>query len=53
MPAGTLRADPDRLAQALRNLLANAIEHTAAEDGLVRMRVEALPRRTAAFHRRR
>jgi len=40
IPAGTLRADPDRLAQALRNLVANAIDHTAAEHGLVRMRVE-------------
>ncbi len=40
VPAGTLRADPDRLAQALRNLIANAIEHTAAETGLVRLRVE-------------
>ena len=43
VPRGTLRADPDRLAQALRNLLANAIEHTAPESGLVRMRVELLP----------
>ncbi len=42
VPSGTLRADPDRLAQALRNLLANAIEHTAPEDGLVRLNVEAL-----------
>jgi len=41
VPAGTLIADPDRLAQALRNLLGNAIEHTAAEDGLVRLRVQA------------
>jgi two-component system OmpR family sensor kinase len=41
LPAGTLRADPDRLAQALRNLLSNAIEHTAQEDGLVRLRVQA------------
>jgi two-component system OmpR family sensor kinase len=33
---GTLRADPDRVAQAIRNLLRNAIEHTA-EGGLVRL----------------
>jgi two-component system, OmpR family, sensor kinase len=43
VPAGMLRADPDRLAQALRNLLGNAIEHTAPERGLVRMWVEAVP----------
>jgi signal transduction histidine kinase len=41
IPAGTLQADPDRLTQALRNLLANAIEHTAAPDGLVRLSVIA------------
>ena len=40
VPPGTLRADPDRLAQALRNLLANAIEHTTPERGLVLMRVQ-------------
>jgi two-component system OmpR family sensor kinase len=42
VPPGTLRADPDRLAQALRNLIGNAIEHTTPESGLVRMRVQAL-----------
>jgi two-component system OmpR family sensor kinase len=40
VPHGVLRADPDRLAQALRNLLGNAIDHTTDERGLVRMRVE-------------
>jgi signal transduction histidine kinase len=40
VPEGVLAADPDRLAQALRNLVSNAIEHTADERGLVRMRVE-------------
>ena len=43
LPQGTLRADPDRLAQALRNLVGNAIDHTAAEHGLVRMLVERAP----------
>ncbi len=43
VPAGTLRADPDRLAQALRNLIANAIEHTRPRSGAIAMAVEALP----------
>lgn len=40
VPEGTLRADPDRLAQALRNLARNAIEHTEPSSGLVRLEVE-------------
>ena len=42
LPRGVLSADPDRVAQALRNLIANAIEHTAEVEGLVRMDVEDL-----------
>jgi signal transduction histidine kinase len=41
VPPGTLHADPDRLAQALRNLARNAIEHTEAPDGLVRLELES------------
>jgi two-component system, OmpR family, sensor kinase len=40
IPRGSLIADPDRLAQALRNLARNAIEHTTAPDGLVRLELE-------------
>ena len=36
----TVRVDPDRLAQALRNLARNAVEHTAEPDGLVRIDIE-------------
>ncbi|MBV9337388.1 MAG: HAMP domain-containing histidine kinase [Solirubrobacterales bacterium] len=39
---GTLQADPDRLAQALRNLARNAIEHTTEGPGLVRLDVRPL-----------
>jgi signal transduction histidine kinase len=42
IPEGALEADPDRLAQALRNLARNAIEHTAEESGLVRLEVDRL-----------
>ncbi|HTC59302.1 MAG TPA: HAMP domain-containing sensor histidine kinase, partial [Solirubrobacteraceae bacterium] len=40
VPRGVLSADPDRLAQALRNLIANAIEHTTEVEGFVRLDVE-------------
>jgi two-component system OmpR family sensor kinase len=43
VPDGTLRADEDRLAQVVRNLARNAIEHTAP-GGLVRVCVTAQPR---------
>ena len=49
IPKGTLQADPDRLAQALRNLARNAIEHTAAPDGLVRLEVEAVASERVRF----
>ena len=42
VPDGTLRGDPDRLAQAVRNLARNAIEHTTGPDGLVRLEVDAV-----------
>jgi signal transduction histidine kinase len=40
IPDGLLFADPDRLAQALRNLVRNAIDHTSPPTGLVRMEVD-------------
>jgi len=42
IPAGWLDADPDRLTQALRNLIRNAIDHTAAVDGRIRLEVVVL-----------
>jgi two-component system OmpR family sensor kinase len=43
VPPATLDADPDRLAQALRNLIDNALAHTTAPGGLVRLTTEPLP----------
>lgn len=42
VPEGRLNGDPDRLAQALRNLARNAIEHTEGGVGLVRLEVTQL-----------
>jgi signal transduction histidine kinase len=42
VPDGSLQADPDRLAQALRNLARNAIEHTADQTGRVRLEVRCV-----------
>jgi len=44
VPDGSLQADPDRLAQALRNLARNAIEHTSEADGVVRLEVQPMDR---------
>ena len=43
VPLGRLTGDPDRLAQAIRNLIANAIEHTTNITGIVRMEVRTRP----------
>jgi two-component system OmpR family sensor kinase len=41
LPAGRLQADPDRLAQAIRNLINNAIDHTREGDGTIRLQARA------------
>jgi two-component system OmpR family sensor kinase len=42
VPDVTLDADPDRLAQALRNLIENALAHTTAPAGVVGLTTERL-----------
>jgi signal transduction histidine kinase len=42
IPSATLRGDPDRLAQALRNLAGNAVAHTSDHAGLVRLEVASM-----------
>jgi two-component system, OmpR family, sensor kinase len=49
VPQGSLLADPDRVAQALRNLARNAIEHTTENSGLVRLEVERAARDKVRF----
>jgi two-component system OmpR family sensor kinase len=49
VPNGVLTADPDRLAQALRNLVSNAVEHTSPGDGLIRLRLLPRPGGRLAF----
>jgi signal transduction histidine kinase len=49
IPDAVLIADPDRLAQALRNLIRNAVEHTRAPDGLVALEVTARPGQIVRF----
>ena len=49
VPEGPLDADPDRVAQAIRNLGRNAIEHTADATGLVRLEVQPVDRYRVRF----
>lgn len=49
LPDGELKADPDRLAQALRNLARNAIEHTSEPSGIVRLEAERFGREGVRF----
>jgi two-component system OmpR family sensor kinase len=43
LPAGRLRADPDRVAQGLRNLIVNAIDYTEPGTGTIRLEAHRQP----------
>jgi two-component system OmpR family sensor kinase len=49
VPSGALSADPDRLAQALRNLIDNALAHTTAPDGRVGLEITLLSEGSVRF----
>ena len=49
VPPGSVEADPDRLAQALRNLIDNAISHTTEPDGYVGLHTDVLPEGRVRF----
>ena len=49
VPPGTLSADPDRLAQALRNLIDNALSHTTGPDGRISLGISLLPEGIVRF----
>ena len=49
VPPGRLQCDPDRLAQALRNLIDNALSHTAAPDGQLCLDTSVLPNGAVRF----
>lgn len=49
IPRGSLSADPDRLAQALRNLIDNALAHTTAPDGRIDLMITSLSEGSVRF----
>lgn len=49
VPRGTLVADPDRLAQALRNLIRNAIQHTHPSTGRISVQTQPVDGSSVRF----